>query len=607
MNKISLLVVFAIITTMLFSCGDDKKPSAEPASREILNALLQIFDENDYSNTATYHSDAAEGTNEYIDEGYMSFVFLGEYDVDIAALPLISEYSIVIPSGLFPFEIDVMKAKSAAAANEVKALLERRMEQKKKTRGELENYESEHLPILDSCEIYTNGAYVILIATPDNKQVKDKLKELFNAETPQNDEQSDALDSTHVNEGIIDAVSHINDNLTGGEENSVGSSRSENPSELPVMTVNSYSANNFVVLGGSCVEGAKIHVRGGVKDMTFGTDHESWLCEVEIPVGGVTNLYITQEEIGKDESEPITIILQSRTDVDFSSQGVCQVAIGDNMQGHFYGQIADWCGTNLLTERQIEGVTGRIKDKVDYLDSLDCELIYLIVPNPMTIYPETVPERFVRSTAETTRTEQFEKAAQAAGATVIDLYDVLMEHRDDEYKIFHKVDSHWTDYGAYWGQWELMTYISETWEDAKPVEQGIDVEFYNKTVDGGDMMVHMGIQNSLLKEYTTFVQWKTATVWSPNVYVNGRNQLDFDPINKTVTITNRISDGDLPTAMVIRDSFSTNIYGYLNNSFSEVYWQSMWNYKFDKNYIENTKPDYYIILVTERNIDNLLG
>ena len=33
----------------------------------------------------------------------------------------------------------------------------------------------------------------------------------------------------------------------------------------------------------------------------------------------------------------------------------------------------------------------------------------------------------------------------------------------------------------------------------------------------------------------------------------------------------------------------------------------MSNYKFDKDYIENTNPDYYIYIVAERNIGNLLG
>ena len=94
---------------------------------------------------------------------------------------------------------------------------------------------------------------------------------------------------------------------------------------------------------------------------------------------------------------------------------------------------------------------------------------------------------------------------------------------------------------------------------------------------------------------------------NPEIYEPNMTQLTFDRINSTTTIKNTISDADLPTAMIIRDSFSTNIYSFLNNAFAETYWQAMWDYKLDYDYIERTNPDYYIILITERNIDNILG
>ena len=104
-----------------------------------------------------------------------------------------------------------------------------------------------------------------------------------------------------------------------------------------------------------------------------------------------------------------------------------------------------------------------------------------------------------------------------------------------------------------------------------------------------------------------FYKCLTKAVSNPDVYVKGSVQLDFSPVQDTQTVRNRLDPEGKPTAMIVRDSFSTNIYGYVNNSFSEAYWQNMWNYKFDKDYIENTNPDYYIYIVAERNIGNLLG
>ena len=614
MRKIvhNIHVLFVIFTLVLVSCttacGD--KETAEPSAHELLDVCLALYDFDDMYKPSIYYSDAEEGSDNRIDDGYLSYIFCDEYDVEIKAMSLIDEYALALPTGLSTYEIDVIKAKSAASAGEIKALFENRAAIKAKTRGELENYNAEMLPVLDGCEIYVKGKYVFLLTTDDNSAAKAAIDGLLSVDKAEigSDGSADALDSSSPDgsENITEIASHVNSDL-GGDAFHFGT-LSDNPSELPELTFTSHSGENTVVMGGKCVQDAKIHVRTSDNsiDKTFSTDYTDWCVEIEIP-SGITNLLLTQEEPGKGESEQIIVTVQPRPGFSLADQGVCQVAFGDKMQGHFFGQLEDWCGTNILSDNQVDGVQKRIKSKVDYLAGRDCKLIYLIITNPMEIYPETAPERFVRSDKDISRTEQFEKAARTAGATVIDAREILEEHRDDIYKIYNKTDSHWTAYGAYWGYKILMDEIGKDYEAAKPLPIDGNFEFYNKESMSGDMMVHLLLQNSLLHENGTFVKWLTKAVSNPDVYVKGSVQLDFSPVQDTQTVRNRLDPEGKPTAMIVRDSFSTNIYGYVNNSFSEVYWQNMWNYKFDKDYIENTNPDYYIYIVAERNIGNLLG
>ncbi|MDY4433597.1 MAG: DHHW family protein [Candidatus Flemingibacterium sp.] len=576
----------------------------------MLDVCLALYDFDDMYKPSIYYSDAEEGSDNRIDDGYLSYIFCDEYDVEIKAMSLIDEYALALPTGLSTYEIDVIKAKSAASAGEIKALFENRAAIKAKTRGELENYNAEMLPVLDGCEIYVKGKYVFLLTTDDNSAAKAAIDGLLSVDKAEigSGGSADALDSSSPDgsENITEIASHVNSDLGGDAFHS--GTLSDNPSELPELTFTSHSGENTVVMGGKCVQDAKIHVRTSDNsiDKTFSTDYTDWCVEIEIP-SGITNLLLTQEEPGKGESEQIIVTVQPRPGFSLADQGVCQVAFGDKMQGHFFGQLEDWCGTNILSDNQVDGVQKRIKSKVDYLAGRDCKLVYLIITNPMEIYPETAPERFVRSDKDISRTEQFEKAARAAGATVIDAREILEEHRDDIYKIYNKTDSHWTAYGAYWGYKILMDEIGKDYEAAKPLPIDGNFEFYNKESMSGDMMVHLLLQNSLLHENGTFVKWLTKAVSNPDVYVKGSVQLDFSPVQDTQTVRNRLDPEGKPTAMIVRDSFSTNIYGYVNNSFSEVYWQNMWNYKFDKDYIENTNPDYYIYIVAERNIGNLLG
>ena len=604
-----LVVIFTLVlVSCTTACGD--KETAEPSAHELLDVCLALYDFDDMYKPSIYYSDAEEGSDNRIDDGYLSYIFCDEYDVEIKAMSLIDEYALALPTGLSTYEIDVIKAKSAASAGEIKALFENRAAIKAKTRGELENYNAEMLPVLDGCEIYVKGKYVFLLTTDDNSAAKAAIDGLLSVDKAEigSGGSADALDSSSPDgsENITEIASHVNSDL-GGDAFHFGT-LSDNPSELPELTFTSHSGENTVVMGGKCVQDAKIHVRTSDNsiDKTFSTDYTDWCVEIEIP-SGITNLLLTQEESGKGESEQIIVTVQPRPGFSLADQGVCQVAFGDKMQGHFFGQLEDWCGTNILSDNQVDGVQKRIKSKVDYLAGRDCKLVYLIITNPMEIYPETAPERFVRSDKDISRTEQFEKAARAAGATVIDAREILEEHRDDIYKIYNKTDSHWTAYGAYWGYKILMDEIGKDYEAAKPLPIDGNFEFYNKESMSGDMMVHLQLQNSLLHENGTFVKWLTKAVSNPDVYVKGSVQLDFSPVQDTQTVRNRLDPEGKPTAMIVRDSFSTHIYGYVNNSFSEVYWQNMWNYKFDKDYIENTNPDYYIYIVAERNIGNLFG
>ena len=608
-NIHALVAIFTLVlVSCTTACGD--KETAEPSAHELLDVCLALYDFDDMYKPSIYYSDAEEGSDNRIDDGYLSYIFCDEYDVEIKAMPLIDEYALALPTGLSTYEIDVIKAKSAASAGEIKALFENRAAIKAKTRGELENYNAEMLPVLDGCEIYVKGKYVFLLTTDDNSAAKAAIDGLLSVDKAEigSGGSADALDSSSPDgsENITEIASHVNSDLGGDAFHS--GTLSDNPSELPELTFTSHSGENTVVMGGKCVQDAKIHIRSSDNSIekTFSTDYTDWCVEIEIP-SGITSLSLTQEEPGKGESEQIIVTVQPRPGFSLADQGVCQVAFGDKMQGHFFGQLEDWCGTNILSDNQVEGVQKRIKSKVDYLAVRDCKLVYLIITNPMEIYPETAPERFVRSDKDISRTEQFEKAARAAGATVVDAHEILEEHRDDIYKIYNKTDSHWTSYGAYWGYKILMDEIGKDYEAAKPLPIDGNFEFYNKESMSGDMMVHLLLQNSLLHENGTFVKWLTKAVSNPDVYVKDSVQLDFSPVQDTKTVRNRLDPEGKPTAMIVRDSFSTNIYGYVNNSFSEVYWQNMWNYKFDKDYIENTNPDYYIYIVAERNIGNLLG
>ena len=610
MRKLSLFLAILMILSAFVACSGETAVTANVPAKDLLSAALECYSADMTKDPGIFYSDAEEGSTNALDYGTMGFYFYGEYDYEISQLQYVEEYALAMPSGLYAFEIDIMKAKTAQDVSHVKELLQARFDVREAMRDEMIAYEPDQVSVLDSGEILVMGQYVILIAAGDNAPAKTAITALLGADAAETEDIADTT-AEIIREVIDDEIVHIsssvNSALVDGIHNMVSSSDPTlEKSALPTMTVSTHGGDDLVIFGGKCTVGAKIHVRGHLhEDQVFGTDDDNWFVEVQIPAG-VSTLTITQEEPGKAESDPIVVTTQPNYALDFERYGAYRSALGDNMQGHYYGQFDDWMGTNILTEKQVDGLTSRLKTRVEFLAENDCELVYLIVPNPIAIYPETAPIRYPKSTEDTSRTEQFYAAAEAAGATVFKLEELMWEHREDEFKIYNKLDSHWTSYGAYIAYDALMDHISPDWPQLDPVVPGEDVEFYNEVVNGGDIVTAYDLPSELIQENATFVKWLVETVDSPYTYYEGTNRPYYPPITDQKTVKNKLAgDKDLPTAMVIRDSFSTHMYPFFNQSFGKVYWQTLWDYNFDEKWIKQCKPDYYIVLITERNIDSI--
>lgn len=614
MRKLSLFMAVILIVSALAACSADTAVSANVPAKDLLAAALECYTEDVTKSPGIYYSDAADGSEHKLDYGTMGFYFYGEYDYEITLLEHIEEYAMAMPTGLYAFEIDIMKAKTAQEAKQVRELLQSRFDVREGMRDELIAYEEDQVNVLDSSEILVKGQYVILIATGDNAPAKEAITALLGTDSAEADtdakttDQSVVRNPVDVPDGeIIHVPSSVNTALVEGIQNIAGTSDPNlEKSALPTMTVSTHGGDDLLIFGGKCTVGAKIHVRGHLhEDQVFGTDDDNWFVEVQIP-SGVSTLSITQEEPGKAESDPIIVTTQPNYALDFEKYGDYRSALGDNMQGHYYGQFPDWTGSNILTEKQVEGLTSRLTDRVEFLAENDCELIYLIVPNPISIYPETAPIRYPKSTADTSRTEQFYAAAKEAGATVIELEDLMWSHREDEFKIYNKLDSHWTPYGTYLAYDALMDYLAPDWSDLDPVVPGEDIEFYNEVVNGGDIVTAYDLDCTLIQENATFVRWLVEAVDSPYTFYEGTNRPYYPPVNEQKTVKNHLASGkNLPTAMIVRDSFATNMYQYFNQTFGEVYWQGQSDYIFSEKWITECKPDYYIVLITERNIGSI--
>lgn len=283
-------------------------------------------------------------------------------------------------------------------------------------------------------------------------------------------------------------------------------------------------------------------------------------------------------------------------------------AIGSNNSFQFFLEqmVPDYEGGNLFPNSDISNMTSRVQSRLDQIHGYnrDAEIIYMIVPSPMTIYPELVPDYYTKGTGKT-RYEQVKDGLEAAGATVIDLRDTFNEHKNDEMPLYYHLDSHWADYGAYLGYVELFEHISKRYPAAKP--RGIDE--FSWTADyytSADACLYLDIPQINVKEYGYYREFKFA---DPSNITSVPRYRGMQLIYNDLTTEEKYFDNNnpsLPSCIVFRDSYSAGIYDILPERMDKTHYIGMWNYAWQNWLINSEHPQYVIYIVAEWNIHQVV-
>jgi hypothetical protein len=212
--------------------------------------------------------------------------------------------------------------------------------------------------------------------------------------------------------------------------------------------------------------------------------------------------------------------------------------------------------------------------------------------------------------ASTSRLDQIMSSLDKAGITYINIKELFSNHKNDNYKLYWKTDSHWTDYGAYLVYKELFDHISKKFPAATP-RAFSEFDWVEDYYVGGDMSYYLEYYfgyytpDLLMKEYNVLRKPKFTM---PNA-IRGikRYQSDkiltFDQSIMTAKKVLQTSRSNLPSAIVMRDSYSTQMYDILAERFNTTVYQSMWSFSINYQDIGKYDPDYLIYIIVERNLD----
>ncbi len=365
----------------------------------------------------------------------------------------------------------------------------------------------------------------------------------------------------------------------------------------------SVSDGNWCVLFGECAVGTTVTVKNTKGTYSVVSEGGCFALRFLNPDTKKADLTVTQSAGGKQIGNAIQWkgnIVTPKYGMDWG------VWIGKENQGFYKKMIPDFTHVNRMDDATAKKVQDRYAERVKKLKEVDdgCEMIMVLAPSSMTVYPELVPEEVAKPGEGESLFDQLKTVLTNAGVTVIDMRETFAERKNDSLPLYFNYDSHWTDYGSYLAYVDLYKHISEKFPKAAPrtfdeftwdwgyYTRG-DMPWYFELDQGGKIYEHTFIRRM---NFEPIKQVKDIKRFNQPV-----TSLAFAGLSQEVKAgknykTNR---AELPDIMVMRNSYGAYMYDLMVERSDSSYMLASFSQAFNIAQIKKNAPDYLIYVLSE--------
>ena len=251
--------------------------------------------------------------------------------------------------------------------------------------------------------------------------------------------------------------------------------------------------------------------------------------------------------------------------------------------------IADYQGTNLLSEKDLKKTAENCTRQRDYVSSLGKEFVIFIAPNKERMYHEFMPAQY-GDPSETYRALQiYSYLKDHTDLRVVYPYDDLIKAKETlSENIYYKTDTHWNAIGGYVGAAELLEELGidmPAVDDPKLRIKGIDET-------AGDLADMLGLGERL-------------RTYDREYEVTGYDRHHCKKIKWSFRKMGhfRAVGADPRTIYMLRDSFATHMAPYIGSQFKESFLRNRATYTFQD--LIKRNPDVVVYEVVERRVGSL--
>lgn len=252
--------------------------------------------------------------------------------------------------------------------------------------------------------------------------------------------------------------------------------------------------------------------------------------------------------------------------------------------------------SNVITEskaivsfekEELNQIKTMLLKKKAWLDERNIDFYVAVAPNKHSIYGEELP---IKKGNKTTKLEQLKAILESEDLDFIDLSDAFPDK--PKRRLYHKTNTHWNDYGAYWGYKALFVKIMEKYPSLEMLNLE-DFEMVTEISNQEDLTGMLGInieeERIILNNSNEIAQKISSTLPIPP---NKKNY-----VFHYSSIINQIK------VLTFRDSFFTTLMKFMKENFGESVY--IWD-RFSEGVVEAEKPNIVIWEIVERDLDLLL-
>lgn len=369
------------------------------------------------------------------------------------------------------------------------------------------------------------------------------------------------------------------------------------------------SDGDYCVLYGDCAVGATVTATNANGSYSVVSEGGCFALRFLNPGNSVT-LEVTQSANGTQIGDALSwtgTVVKPQYGSDWG------VWIGGENQGFYQKMIPDFTHTNLMKKPTLDSVKNRYTDRVNKLKTVGdgCELVVVLVPASMTVYPELVPAEVATPAEGESRFDQLAQVLTESGVKVIDMRAAYAERKNDSLPLYFNYDSHWTDYGAYLAYVELYSYIAEKYPAATP-RTFADFHWNWNYYTRGDIPWYFDLdQGGKIYEYTferTLNFDAVPVIQKMTRYQEPGYSLAYPMFTSTITDGGNYDMGnpDLPDIMVMRNSYGSYMFDLMIERSNKSYMLPSFSYTFNFAQIKKNDPDYLIYILSEWDFANII-